>query len=149
VAINNTIGGGAGIPALSASAIKSKTGSGNKPLLKYVTNVSVNTTGAGVTYTVTDKCFLLGASLVNLTTLDTIFTLTDRSSGKILSEQLTPVAGTNLAILNTFWSVTSNTNVASDSALPTPILCETGFTLFVKTTADNSINVDFTYLELA
>lgn len=142
-------GSSGGMAAIPASSIKSKSGAGNKPLLTYITNAAQNATGAGITYTVTGKCLLVACALLNLTTTDTIYTLTDRSSGKIMAETTTPtIAGTSIAIVNSSFAVSAS-NLVSTAQLPVPIEFETGFTLFVKTTTDTDITVDFSYLELS
>jgi hypothetical protein len=133
---------GGGLSAIQAVDIKNKT---SAALVTQVSNSAVNATGVGVTYTVTGRCVLLFAALTGLTTSDTIYTLT--CDGGIKSQVSTPVAGTSIPIINVAFSV-SATASASEVNLGAGILCESGFTLFVKTTSSTSINVAFNYLEL-
>lgn len=137
-----------GISFIPAKSILGKTGGGNKPFLRVIINSAVDATGAGITYTVTDPCALYTAVLSDLTSNDTLYTLTDRSSGKIIAEYLTVATGTTIPIVSA-WASAGVDSPATEAVSTAPIKCDTGFTLFVKTTADSSITVAFSYLELA
>jgi len=133
---------GGGLPAIQAVEIKNKS---NALMVTQVVNSAVDATGAGVTYTVTGRCLLIFLSVTNMTTNDTIYTLT--CDGGIKEQSTSVVAGTTITPINSGLSVTSSFNPAS-SNIGGAILCETGFSFFVKTTADTSITVSFNYLEL-
>lgn len=130
------------VSAIPAKKIKPKV---NQPLVTKQAYTGVNATGAGIAYTVAGPCILVFAALSDLTVSDTTYTLT--CDGGVVAQSTTGIASISLAIVNTGVSSTSDQSGAS-SAVNIPISCETGFTLFVKTTGDSNINVSFSYLEL-
>lgn len=132
------------LPAIPASKLKAKS---NLPLITAANLFNQNTTGAGITYTITGPALLLGASLSGLTVNDTKYTLA--GDGVIIAQNTTGVSSIEITILNTGYTTTTPTAVASNLSLGTPISCLTSFTLFVQSTSDTNINVQLNYLELA
>ena len=132
------LGGGGGL-GLPASQIKSKTTDG--PLNTQL-GATVNASGAGVTVTVTGKVLLLGARVSQTTSNDTMWSLT--CDGVVVSRQLTAFGGsTDNYLLSNDTSLAVPTHSAPDG-----ILCETGFELFMQTSADTSISYTLIYTEL-
>lgn len=139
--LSSVVGGA--VSAIPAAQIKNKS---NALMVTQIINSGVNATGAGITYTVTGRCLLIFLSVTNITTNDTIYTLT--CDGGIKDQATSVVSGTSITPINSGLSVASSFNPAAPN-IGGAILCESGFSFFVKTTADNSITVSFNYLELS